>query len=52
MLIKKRDLVNKYKIMLIPTLVFISRSGEEVERHIGDMEDRTIRAKLDELMPE
>ena len=49
---KERDLVKKYKVMLIPTLVFIARSGEEVERHIGDMEERTIRAKLDELMAE
>ncbi len=49
---KEKDLVKKYKVMLIPTLVFIARSGEEVERHIGDMEDRTIRAKLDELMTE
>ena len=49
---KERDLVKKYKVMLIPTLVFITRSGEEVERHIGDMEERTIRAKLDELMAE
>ena len=49
---KERDLVKKYKVMLIPTLVFITRWGEEVERHIGDMEERTIRAKLDELMTE
>lgn len=49
---KERDLVKRYKVMLIPTLVFITRSGEEVERHIGDMEERTIRAKLDELMTE
>lgn len=49
---KERDLVKKYKIMLIPTLVFIARSGEEVERHIGDMEERAIKAKLDELMVE
>jgi len=49
---KEKDLVKKYRIMLIPTLVFIGRSGEEVERHIGDMEERTIRAKLDELVTE
>lgn len=47
---KEKDLAKKYKIMLIPTLVFIARSGEEVERHIGDMEERIIKAKLDKLI--
>lgn len=49
---KEKGLIKEYKIMLIPTLVFIARSGKEVDRHIGEMEERTIRAKLDELMAE
>ena len=49
---KEKDLIKKCKVMLIPTLIFFDHLGEEVERHIGDMEERTIRAKLDELMTE
>lgn len=47
---KEKDLIKKYKVMLIPTLVFFDHLGEEVDRHIGDMEDRTVRARLDELI--
>ena len=47
---QEKDLVKKYKIMLIPTLVFIARNGEEIDRHIGDMEERTIKENLDGLL--
>ena len=47
---KEKDLVKKYKIMLIPTLIFIARNGEEIERHIGDMEEWMIKTKLDRLI--
>jgi thiol-disulfide isomerase/thioredoxin len=47
---KEKDLVKKYRVMLIPTLVFFDRLGEEVDRHIGEMEDRTVRARLEELI--
>jgi len=47
---KEKDLIKKYKVMLIPTLIFFDHLGEEVDRHIGEMEDRTVRVRLEELI--
>jgi thioredoxin 1 len=46
----QKDLTKKYKIMLIPTLVFIDKNGEEIDRHIGQMEETAIRAELADLI--
>ncbi len=32
---KEKPLFEQYKIMLIPTQVFLDASGKEVDRHIG-----------------
>jgi thioredoxin 1 len=46
----KKDFTRKYKIMLIPTLVFVDKNGVEVDRHVGQMEEPAIRAELDDLI--
>lgn len=48
----QRELTKKFQVMLIPTLVFIDRRGEEVYRNVGEMEEKAIRIKLDELLEE
>lgn len=48
----QKSLTKAYKIILIPTLVFITRNGEEAARHVGEMEASTIRLKLNELLEE
>lgn len=47
---KQRELTKQYKIMLIPTLVFIDRSGKEVDRRVGEMEEKAVKTKLNELL--
>jgi thioredoxin 1 len=39
----------QYKIMLIPTQVFLDASGKEVFRHIGLFPEKDVVAKLQEL---
>ena len=39
----------QYKIMLIPTQVFLDASGKEVFRHIGLFPEKDLLAKLKEL---
>lgn len=46
----QKDITRAYKIMLIPTLVFIDRNGREVDRHVGQMEEQAIRSALADLM--
>jgi thioredoxin 1 len=46
---KDKDLFKKYKIMLIPTQVFLDASGHEVDRHIGALSKEALVAKLKEL---
>jgi thioredoxin 1 len=46
---KKKDLFQQYKIMLIPTQVFLDASGKEVERHIGPLTKEEVIKKLTEL---
>lgn len=48
----QKDLTREYKIMLIPTLIFIDSSGVEVARHTGEMEEFAIKEKLAELLGE
>ena len=37
---KEKPLFEQYKIMLIPTQVFLDASGKEVDRHIGRLAQR------------
>ncbi|MBI4642895.1 MAG: hypothetical protein HY743_04010 [Deltaproteobacteria bacterium] len=46
---KEKDLFNQYKIMLIPTQVFLDASGKEAGRHIGPLTKEEVIQKLKEL---
>jgi len=46
----QKELTRQYQIMLIPTLVFIDRGGNEVSRNVGEMEEMAVKTKLDELL--
>lgn len=46
---KEKPLFEQYKIMLIPTQVFLDASGKEVERHIGALTKEEVLRKLKEL---
>jgi thioredoxin 1 len=46
---KEKDLFQQYKIMLIPTQVFLDAAGHEVDRHIGPLSKEEVITKLKEL---
>lgn len=46
---KEKDLFTQYKILMIPTQVFLDASGKEVERHIGPLSKEEVLQKLKEL---
>ncbi len=46
---KNEDLFKQYKIMLIPTQVFLDATGHEVDRHIGALSKEEVIKKLKEL---
>jgi len=46
---EERPLFEQYKIMLIPTQVFLDASGKEVDRHIGALPKEEVVKKLKEL---
>ncbi|MFZ2088471.1 MAG: thioredoxin family protein [Desulfobaccales bacterium] len=46
---ENKDLFPQYKIMLIPTQVFLDPSGKEVDRHIGALSKEEVLQKLKEL---
>jgi thioredoxin 1 len=46
---KEKPLFEQYKIMLIPTQVFLDASGKEVDRHIGALTKKEVLKKLKEL---
>ena len=46
---KEKPLFEQYKIMLIPTQVFLDASGKEVDRHIGPLTKEEVLKKLKEL---
>jgi thioredoxin 1 len=46
---KEKPLFEQYKIMLIPTQVFLDASGKEVDRHIGALSKDEVLKKLKEL---
>jgi thioredoxin 1 len=46
---ENKDLFPQYKIMLIPTQVFLDASGQEVDRHIGPLTKEEVLQKLKEL---
>lgn len=46
---EQRDLFAQYKIMLIPTQVFLDANGKELDRHIGALSKEELLKKLNEL---
>lgn len=46
---EERDLFREYKIMLIPTQVFLNADGQEVDRHIGALTKEEVLKKLKDL---
>jgi len=46
---KEMPLFQQYKIMLIPTQVFLDISGKEADRHIGPLTREEVLQKLREL---
>jgi len=46
---KEKPLFQQYKIMLIPTQVFLDASGKEVDRHMGPLTKEEVLQKLKEL---
>jgi len=46
---KEKPLFEQYKIMLIPTQVFLDASGKEVDRHIGALTKEAVLEKLKAL---
>jgi thioredoxin 1 len=46
---KEKPLFEQYKIMLIPTQVFLDASGKEVDRHMGALTKEEVLKKLQEL---
>jgi len=46
----QKEITKTYKIMLIPTLIFIDKNGVEIDRHVGQMEEQTIRSELADLI--
>lgn len=43
---KEKDKVEKYKITLIPTQVFLDENGKEIHRHVGYYPEKEIDAFL------
>ncbi len=46
---KEAALFKQYKVILIPTQVFLDSSGKEVDRHIGPLTKEEVLQKLREL---
>jgi thioredoxin 1 len=49
MMEKNEDLFKQYKIMLVPTQIFLDASGKEVFRHVGLYPEKELVEKLQEL---
>ena len=46
---EEKPLFEQYKIVLIPTQVFLDASGKEVDRHMGALSQEEVVKKLKEL---
>ncbi len=40
----------KYGIRAIPTQIFYDKNGKEVDRHVGFLDEKSIRTSLDKLL--
>jgi thioredoxin 1 len=46
---KDEPLFQQYKVMIVPTQVFLDASGKEVDRHIGGLSKEEVIKKLEDL---
>jgi thioredoxin 1 len=46
---KEKPLFEQYKVMLIPTQVFLDASGKEVDRHMGPLTKEEVLKRLKDL---
>mgnify|MGYP000530729204 CR=1 FL=1 len=46
---KEKPLFQQYKIMVVPTQVFLDANGKEVDRHMGFMPEEALVDKLKKL---
>ena len=46
------DMKSKYDIQAIPTQIFYDKQGKERERHVGFLDEESIKEKIDALMAE
>jgi len=46
---EEKDLFGKFKVVLIPTQVFLDASGKELDRHLGALPKEEVIKKLKEL---
>ena len=46
---EEKPLFGEYKIVAIPTQVFLDASGKEVDRHLGALSKEEVLKKLQEL---
>ena len=46
---KEQEMFKQYKIMLIPTQVFLNAEGKEVDRHVGALSKEEVLQKLKNL---
>ncbi len=46
---KEKELFHRYKIVLIPTQVFLNAAGKEVDRHLGALSREEVLRKLKAL---
>ena len=46
---KEQDMFKQYRVMLIPTQVFLDAAGQEVDRHVGPLTKEEILQKFKKL---
>ncbi len=49
---EKPEEAKKYGIKAIPTQIFFDKNGKEVSRHVGFLDEKSIRTTLDKLLAE
>ncbi len=49
---KEPEVARKYGIRAIPTQIFYNKEGKEVHRHVGFLDEASIRTTLDKLLAE
>ncbi|MCK4778084.1 MAG: thioredoxin fold domain-containing protein [Actinomycetia bacterium] len=47
---KDQEVASKYNIRVIPTLVFIDKTGNEVEKHPGALDQSQFEGKINSLL--